>query len=123
MNAPVRMALPVPAAGTALNGSGEAYIASLRIFAQCDETNGGIGTATTGDIFETLLTTVGMRAKAFHPRTFAFTPFSIDAPKFAAMLERNWSSIDASGPDVVDLADILAVFGKNALTVSFRQVN
>jgi hypothetical protein len=117
------MALPVPPVGTSLNGSGEAYIASLQVYAECGEDNASIGTGTTGDVLEALLMAAKLRHLAFHPRTFAFSAFSMDGAKLVAALERNWSSIDASGPEVVDLADMLVVFGKRTRTVSFRQTN
>lgn len=123
MNQLVRMALPVPPAGTALNGSGEAYVASLQVYAECGEDNASIGTGTTGDVLEALLMAANLRHLAFHPRTFAFSAFSMDGEKLAAALERNWSSIDAAGPEVVDLADMLVVFGKRTKTISFRQTN
>jgi hypothetical protein len=123
MTQPVRMALPVPPTGTALNGSGEAYVASLQIYAQCGEDNASIGTGTTGDVLESLLIAANLRHLAFHPRTFAFSDFSIDGAKLAAALERSWSSIDAAGPEVVDLADMLVVFGKNTKSILFRQTN
>lgn len=117
------MALPVPFVGTALDGSGEAYIASLQIHAECSEDNPGMSTVIKGDVLEALLMAVNLRHLAFHPRTFAFNAFSMDGPKFADILERKWSSVDAAGPEVVDLGDILVVFGKNAKTISFRQTN
>ena len=122
-NQPVRMALPVPPTGTALNGSGEAYIASLSIYVESGADNANVGTGTKGDILEALLLAVNLRHLAFHPRTFAFNAFGMDGPKLAGILERNWSSIDAAGPEVVDLADILIVFGKRSTTISFKQVN
>lgn len=120
---PVRMALAVPPVGTALNGSGEAYIASLRILAECGEDNGGLTTDMDGDVLESLLMAVNLRSFAFNARTFAFNPFSVDGAKFGALLERNWSSVDSSGPDVVALAKMIMIFGEKTRTISFRQIN
>lgn len=115
------MALPVPAPGTALNGSGEAYIASLQIQIDCGADKGYA--ETTGDVLETLLMAVSLRGIAFHPRTFAFSPFGVNGSKFVALLERNWSSIDAAGSDVVNLANTLIDFGKRSQRISFQQIN
>ena len=121
MNKLTTMALPVPPTGTSLNGSGEAYIASLEIAVRGegdDETS-----IVAGTVVEELLLAVNLRRNGFHPRTFAFNAFSVDGPKFGALLERNWSSIDSSGPVVIDLAQRIIALGKRSATVSFTQIN
>lgn len=119
----VRMALPVPPVGTALDGSGEAYIASLQVRIENGDDDAEKGTVTTGEILESLLIAANLRHLAFHPRTFAFNAFRMDGPKLAAILERNWSSIDAAGPEAVEIAGILIGLGKLTRTVSFSQTN
>lgn len=120
MNQPMRIALPVPAAGTALGGSGEAYVASLVVKVEDDN---GVTTNTGGDTLEMLLIAMRIRHLAFDPRSFAFRTLSMDAAKFVKLVDANWSSIDASGQEVIDLADAAVSIAKGANTITFTQVN
>lgn len=102
MNAIMRMALPVPAIGTAIGDEGDAYVASLAITVSVD--GQPVGTLP-GDVFEAIVTSMRVRHLAFHPRTRAFTAGSMKAPALVAAIDRNWSSIDGFAIEVDGLRE------------------
>lgn len=49
-----------------------------------------------GDIFEYLVCALGIRHLAIHPRTGAILPRQFPSAKFLGLIDRKWSSIDAT---------------------------
>lgn len=126
MSTLTRIALPVPLAGNALDGSGEAYVASLDIMVEgmdAEAHEATIGVATTGDLLEGLLMALRLRHTSFHPRTFAFNGQSVIGTKLADMIDSRWSSVDASGPDVIALARSVLEIARTSEMVRWRQKN
>lgn len=119
----IRIALPVPATGTALGDAGDDYVASLSVGILVD---GVPLDALDGDTFEAIMTATRLRHLAFHPRTRAFVPGEMKAASLHAAIERHWSSIDAHAselPDLTRIADIVAKSIRTATTVAWMQMN
>jgi len=118
-----RMALPVPATGTALGQPGDDYVASLIVGITVD---GAPLDVIDGPTFEAILSATRLRHLGFHPRTRAFIPGEMKAPSLHAAIERHWSSIDAHAaelPDLPRIADIVAKSIRTATTVAWLQMN
>lgn len=102
MNSLTRMALPVPAVGTALGDAGDAYVASLQIQISVD---GRPFTVMGGTAFEMLMLSIRLRHLSFHPRTRAFVPGEMKAPAMTKAIGRDWSSLDGNATEVEGLLD------------------
>lgn len=118
-----RMALDLPAVGTALGDAGDAYVASLQIDLRVD----GKAVATIdGTTFEAIMSALRLRHLCFHPRTRAFQPNSMGAWAMAQSIERHWSSIDSYGDEIADIrdtADMVLTSCRAGGTVAWFQAN
>lgn len=123
MNSLTRMALPVPAVGTALGDAGDAYVASLQIQISVD---GRPLAVMGGTAFEMLMLSVRLRHLAFHWRTRAFVAGEMKAPSLAALIGRHWCSIDSSASEAEGLLDAAREIDdacRDASVVSWSQIN
>ena len=123
MNALTRMALPVPAVGTAIGEAGDAYVASLQIQISVD---GQPLLTMSGMAFEWFMLSMRLRHLAFHPRSRAFVPGEMKAPSMTRHIGRDWASIDSSASEVeglIDTARTIETACRDAVTVSWSQIN
>ena len=123
MNTPIRMALDVPALGTAISDEGDAYVDSLAISVAID---GKPPVVLTGTAFEAIMTALRLRHLCFHPRTRAFTAGSMKAPNLVAAIDRHWSSIDGAAYEIDGLresADTIRTMALGAVEASWTQTN
>ena len=123
MTTPTRIALPVPAPGTALGDAGDAYVASLQIGILVD---GAPLDMLEGPAFEAIMSACRLRHLGFHPRTRGFVEGEIMAASLHRAIERHWASIDAHAaemPDLPRIADVLARSIATATTIAWIQMN
>lgn len=123
MNALTRMALPVPAVGTAIGEAGDAYVDSLGIQISVD---GRPLTVMGGTAFEWFMLSLKLRHLSFHPRTRAFMPGEMKAPAMTRTIGQNWSSLDSASTEIKGLLDTAAGIEnacRDAAIVSWSQVN
>lgn len=118
-----RIALDVPATGTALGDAGDAYVASLQIDLRVD----GRSIATVdGTAFEAIMSALRLRHLCFHPRTRAFKPGSMGAWAMAQSIDRHWASIDSHASEIDGIretADAMLAACRGAETAAWFQAN